>query len=174
MGFLYTVTVFLVVLGIMVLIHELGHNAMTEALKLKGEEKVLEIGTGSGYQTAVLAELAKMIYSIERLAPLRDKAQKILAQLKYHNTFLRVDDGSRGWPAEAPFDAILVAAGSPQIPEKLKEQLTEGGRLVIPVGGAEDQSLLLITRRGNTFMEKSLGLFRFVDLVGQYGWKHSA
>jgi len=107
---------------------------MTEALELRGREKVLEIGTGSGYQTAILAELADQVFSIERIAFLASKARRVLDQLKYFNVAIRVGDGTYGWREESPFDAILIAAGAPDIPKKLLEQLKIGGRLVIPVG----------------------------------------
>lgn len=147
---------------------------MTEALELKGTEKVLEIGTGCGYQTAVLAELAEQVFSIERIASLAFRAQKILDLLHYYNILIRVGDGTYGWSEEAPFDAIITTAGAPRIPETLKDQLAVGGRLVIPVGTRSSQELLKITRLSEDKEDvkiESLCGCRFVDLIGEYGWK---
>jgi protein-L-isoaspartate(D-aspartate) O-methyltransferase len=145
--------------------------AMTEALGLEGGEVVLEIGTGSGYQTAVLAELCEWVYSIERLRDLAALARKTLEELKYDNVAIRVGDGTLGWRERGPFDAILVTAGAPEIPKPLTEQLKEGGRLVIPVGGAEGQTLMLGTMEDGRLETEGLGPYRFVDLIGAYGWK---
>lgn len=148
---------------------------MTEALALTGKEKVLEIGTGSGYQTAILAELAEQVFSIERIAPLAAAARKILDQLGYYNVAIRVGDGSLGWREEAPFDAIIVTAGAPRIPRPLVEQLAIGGRLVVPVGGRFTQELYRVTRLSadpNDVETEALGGCRFVDLVGEHGWHH--
>ena len=140
---------------------------MTEALELTGTEKVLEIGTGSGYQTAILAELAQEVYSIERIVSLAKRAQKVLAELGYlEKVHLKIGDGSRGWPEEAPFDAILVAAGTEKVPPALLDQLSSGGRLVIPVGSylwSQSLDLYLKTERG---VEKQhLCGCRFVPLL---------
>lgn len=147
---------------------------MTESLGLKGTEKVLEIGTGCGYQTAILAELAEMVFSIERIASLAFMAQRTLDSLHYHNILIRVGDGTYGWSEEAPFDAIIVTAGAPKIPEPLKKQLAVGGRLVIPVGSRSSQALLRVTRLSeepdDIKIEDVCGC-RFVDLIGEYGWK---
>jgi protein-L-isoaspartate(D-aspartate) O-methyltransferase len=143
---------------------------MTEALQLKGTETVLEIGTGSGYQTAILAELAGQVFSIERLPALADKAEAVLWKLGYTNIAVLVGDGSMGDPDHAPFSAILVTAGSPEIPASLKEQLVEGGRLVIPVGSRGYQELFRVTRRGETFPVENLGGCVFVPLIGVQGW----
>jgi len=143
---------------------------MTEALGLTGGEKVLEIGTGSGYQTAILAKLADWVFSIERLPELSRKAQAVLEQLKIFNVNLEVGDGTKGWPAEAPYDAIIVTAGAPTTPQPLVEQLAEGGRLVVPVGQRGIQSLMRITRRGERLIKEDLGGCRFVDLIGEHGW----
>ncbi|MDO8462109.1 MAG: protein-L-isoaspartate(D-aspartate) O-methyltransferase [Deltaproteobacteria bacterium] len=143
---------------------------MTEALALKGGEKVLELGTGSGYQTAILAMLADKVFSIERITSLSNKARQRLHRMGYQNVTLRTGDGSVGWPEEAPFDAILVTAASPGIPEALPEQLKEGGRLVIPIGSEEQQELFLVTKTAEGTQKKSLGGCRFVKLVGQYGF----
>lgn len=147
---------------------------MTEALQLGGNEKVLEIGTGSGYQTAILAELSDRVLSIERFASLAAKAKKILESLNYYNVLIRVGDGTYGWVEEAPFNAIIVTAGSPDLPEPLKKQLAPGGRLVIPVGDRNVQTLLRVTRMSadpDDIRTEDLGGCRFVDLVGEYGWK---
>ena len=140
---------------------------MTEALALKGGEKVLDVGTGSGYQAAVLAEIAAHVYSIEIVAPLADEARQRLVKLGYANVDVRAGDGYAGWPDAAPFDAILVAAAAPKVPEPLRAQLKDGGRLCIPVGEyAEGQELLLIERRGDRFMERRLLPVRFVPMTG--------
>jgi protein-L-isoaspartate(D-aspartate) O-methyltransferase len=143
---------------------------MTEALGLTGREKVLEIGTGSGYQTAILARLADWVYSVERLPELSRRAQAVLEELGIFNLNLKVGDGTKGWPEHAPYDAIIVTAGAPQVPQPLTEQLAEGGRLVIPVGDRHVQTLLRITRRGDRLVREDLGGCRFVDLVGDHGW----
>jgi len=143
---------------------------MTEALELKEGDRVLEIGTGSGYQAAVLAELASAVYSIDRLGSLTEKAQKVLAELGYHNLHVRVGDGTLGWPEEAPFDAILVTAGAPQVPRPLVEQLALGGRLVIPVGDRFSQTLTRVRKVKDGVKYDYLGGCRFVRLIGQYGW----
>jgi protein-L-isoaspartate(D-aspartate) O-methyltransferase len=144
---------------------------MTEALELQGGEKVLEIGTGSGYQTAILAELAKKIHSIERIRSLLVKAQRILDELGYFNVVLKVGDGSLGLKEEAPFDAIIVTAGSPDVPQPLVDQLAMGGRLVVPVGDRYTQSLMKIVRVKEGITKTDLGGCRFVSLLGQHGWK---
>ena len=147
---------------------------MTEALELKGTEKVLEIGTGCGYQTAILAELADRVFSIERIASLAFRAQKTLDSLHYFNILIRAGDGTYGWSEESPFDAIIATAGAPKIPETLKEQLAVGGKLVIPIGSQSSQTLLKITRMSKKTddMEiEDLCGCRFVDLIGEYGWK---
>lgn len=143
---------------------------MTQALELRGPERVLEIGTGSGYQTAILAELAAEVYSIERWEELSRRAGQVLAQLGYRNIHLRVGDGSLGWPEAAPFDAILVTAAAPEVPMALKEQLAEGGRLVVPVGDPRFQELLQLRRCGSLFHRRSLGGCAFVPLIGEQGW----
>ncbi len=147
---------------------------MTEALELKGPEKVLELGTGSGYQAAILAELADRVFTIERIASLAQKARKLLESLNYYNVAIRVGDGTYGWREESPFDAILVTAGSPSIPRILVEQLVIGGRLVIPVGGRYSQSLIKLTRLSENpddVRKEDLGGCRFVNLIGEHGWK---
>jgi protein-L-isoaspartate(D-aspartate) O-methyltransferase len=144
---------------------------MTQALKLTGTEKVLEIGTGSGYQTAVLAEIANKVYSIERIRSLSQKARRILDQLKYFNVVLKVDDGTQGWPEEAPFEAIIVTAAAPFVPTPLLDQLAVNGRLVIPVGDRFSQDLLRVTKTEEGLKEENLGGVRFVSLIGEHGWK---
>lgn len=143
---------------------------MTDALGLTGREKVLEIGTGSGYQTAILARLCDWVYSVERLMDLSRRAQRVLEKIGVFNVNLVVGDGSKGWPAEAPYDAIIVTAGGPSLPQPLLGQLAEGGRLVAPVGSRSLQTLYRVTRRGGQMVEEDLGGCRFVDLVGEYGW----
>lgn len=148
---------------------------MTEALELTGIEKVLELGTGSGYQTAILAELAERVFSIERIASLASGARKMLDSLNYFNVAIRVGDGTYGWKEESPFEAIVVTAGAPTIPHTLVEQLTVGGRLVIPVGGRHSQVMMKVTRLSenvNDVKKDTLGGCRFVDLIGDHGWEH--
>jgi protein-L-isoaspartate(D-aspartate) O-methyltransferase len=147
---------------------------MTEALALTGKEKVLEIGTGSGYQTAILAQLADRVCTIERVASLAGGARKILDYLNAFNVAIRVGDGTYGWNEEAPFDAILVTAGAPRVPSILVEQLNVGGRLVIPVGSRSTQALLKVTRLSESIHDvkkEDLGGCRFVDLIGEHGWE---
>lgn len=144
---------------------------MTELLELKGEERVLEIGTGSGYQAAILAELAKEVFSIERIPELAHKAEKILQELGYTNFKVIVGDGSKGLPEHAPYDAIIVTAAAPRPPQSLLEQLKDKGRLVIPVGSRKLQDLLRITRFGNEFKMENFGPCLFVPLIGEAGWK---
>jgi protein-L-isoaspartate(D-aspartate) O-methyltransferase len=139
---------------------------MTEALALEGGEKVLEIGTGSGYQAAVLAEIADSVFSIEILKPLADRASDQLSTLGYKNVYVRCGDGYQGWPEHAPFDAIIVTAAPDHIPQPLKEQLKIGGRLIIPVG-ARYQELLLITKTEKGIEEKRLLPVRFVPMTGE-------
>jgi protein-L-isoaspartate(D-aspartate) O-methyltransferase len=143
---------------------------MTEALELKGHEQVLEIGTGSGYQTAILALLAEKVYSIERISDLAARARKILDELRHDNVEIKIFDGTYGWKEKAPFDAIMVTAGAPSFPEALMDQVAVGGRMVIPVGEAGLQDLFKVTRKEHEFVKKNLGGCRFVKLVGKYGW----
>ncbi len=144
---------------------------MTEALELKGREKVLEIGTGSGYQAAILAELVRWVYSIERYPSLAYSAKKLLEKLGYRNVIIKVGDGTKGWPEFAPFDAIIVTAAGPDIPEPLIEQLAEGGRLVMPVGDEWSQYLIKLVKKAGKIHKENLGAVRFVKLVGEYGFK---
>jgi len=149
---------------------------MTELLALSGTEKVLEIGTGSGYQTAILATLAERVYSAERIRPLALRARKCLDSLRLFNVQLRINDteGSPiGWEEEAPFDAIIVTAGAPEVPSILVEQLAPGGRLVIPVGSDSVQQLLRITKNDQGELESSASVdCRFVPLIGKQGWQN--
>jgi len=147
---------------------------MTAAMQLKGKEKVLEIGTGSGYQTAILASLADQVFSIERLAVLANTARRRLDQLNIYNVAIRVGDGTYGWKEEAPFDAIIVTAGAPDIPKTYISQLSVGGRLVIPIGDRYYQTLFRLKRLSDDLEDlerDDLGGCRFVDLIGEYGWK---
>ncbi len=144
---------------------------MTQALGLTGKERVLEIGTGSGYQTALLAELSREVYTVERIPSLIRHAQGTLQALGYKNIFFLTADGTEGWPEKAPFEGIMVTAGAPEIPNVLLSQLTEGGRLVIPVGSRFAQTLFKITRQGNSFQEEEVTGCVFVPLVGEHGWK---
>jgi protein-L-isoaspartate(D-aspartate) O-methyltransferase len=149
---------------------------MTELLELQGDEKVLEIGAGSGYQTAALASLARRVFAIERLANLAAEAEARLQSLGFTNVNLKVADGTAGWDTYKPYDAILVAAGGPEIPEPLIEQLKVGGRLVVPVG--EDQrrqNLIRVTRTDRAYKMEDFGPCAFVPLIGEHGWdgRHS-
>ena len=143
---------------------------MSEALELLGHERVLEIGTGCGYQTAVLAELCGKVFSIERLKSLADKATRRLDALGYYNVLVRVGDGSLGWKEEAPFDAVLVTAAAPEVPQALVEQLAPKGRLVLPVGDAYSQTLRRGVREDAGMRWSDLGGCVFVKLIGQQGW----
>jgi protein-L-isoaspartate(D-aspartate) O-methyltransferase len=145
---------------------------MTEALMLRGGEKVLEIGAGSGYAAAVLSEIAADVYTVERLGRLADKAAATLADLGYDNVRVLHGDGTRGWPEHAPYDAIVVAAGAPQVPKSLKQQLKVGGRLVIPVGADQRaQELVRVVRIStNQYRSEDIADVRFVPLIGDEGW----
>jgi protein-L-isoaspartate(D-aspartate) O-methyltransferase len=144
---------------------------MTEKLHLTGRERVLEVGTGSGYQTAVLAELADEVFTVERVPELSERAQRTLGWLGYGNVSYRVGDGSLGWPGEAPFDRILVTAGAPHRPETLLEQLGSDGRLIAPVGSRHHQVLTAYWRdRSGEIRERALGDCVFVQLIGEEGW----
>jgi len=145
---------------------------MTEALELTGKEKTLEIGTGSGYQTAILADLSRKVYTIERIRALMVKARNILQELGYTNILFKAFDGTLGWKEYEPFDAIIVTAGAPKIPQPLLDQLADGGRLIIPVGNKFSQELIKVTNKRGNYIEKNLGGCRFVDLLGVHGWKH--
>lgn len=144
---------------------------MTEALKLKGSEKVLEVGTGSGYQAAILAELAKRVITVDRLPQLVKLARQVLERLGYANVEVHVAGRNLGWPDEAPYDAIMVTAAAPSVPQVLLDQLSFGGRLVIPVGSRWEQELLKITKRKKQNSVENLGGCRFVPLVGEGAWE---
>ena len=144
---------------------------MTGALQLSGKEKVLEVGTGSGYQAAILAELARQVVSTERLAPLAETAQQVLNKLGYTNVKVHLARKTLGWPEEAPYEAIIVTAGAPAVPPELLEQLKVGGRLVIPVGSRYDQDLLKVTKRSKGNLTENLGACRFVPLIGEGAWE---
>lgn len=147
---------------------------MTRALELKGRQRVLEIGTGSGYQTAILAKLADRVFSIERVASLASRARRILDDLNCYNVAIRVGDGSYGWKEESPFDAIITTAAAPRVPQYLVEQLAPGGKLVVPVGSREVQTLYRLTRTAENpdeIKKEDLGGCRFVSLIGESGWK---
>lgn len=144
---------------------------MTQALELTGKEKTLEIGTGSGYQTAILAELSEKVYTIERVRPLMEKARTLLAELGYTNILFKAFDGTLGWKEFEPFDTIIVTAGAPKVPQPLLDQLAEGGRIIVPIGDRSSQELIKIVREEDRFKEENLGGCRFVDLVGAHGWK---
>jgi len=144
---------------------------MTQALQLNPEDRVLEIGTGSGYQAAILAEIVYRVYTIERLYSLYQKARRIFDELRYHNIVTRYSDGTTGWRDESPFDAIIVTAGAPEVPSTLVAQLAEGGRMVIPVGNQYSQELIKIHRNHDGIHQTNLGGCRFVKLLGEQGWR---
>jgi len=147
---------------------------MTDLLGLTGKEKVLEIGAGSGYQTAILASLARKVFAIERLPQLAAEAKFRLQQLGFRNVTLKTGDGTNGWDAYHPYDAILVAAGGPEVPDPLVHQLSIGGRLVVPVGeDQKHQTLIRVIRTENGWTQENFGPVAFVPLIGQHGWKQS-
>ena len=144
---------------------------MTQALKLNKGDRVLEIGTGSGYQAAILSQLVYRVYTIERIRSLYMQARSLFDKLHYHNIVTRCADGTKGWESESPFDAIVVTAGAPEIPDALVKQLVAGGRMVVPVGDQHTQDLIEIYRDENSIQQTNLGGCRFVKLVGEHGWK---
>ncbi len=146
------------------------HARYLELLALTGRERVLEIGTGSGYQTGLLSHLAAQVFSVERVPALLDRARLALRDAGIGNVSLLAGDGTLGWREYAPYDAILVTAGSPTMPEPLAEQLAEGGRMLIPLGGREEQTLTLVTRRGDAWERRAVAPARFVPLLGTHGW----
>ena len=147
------------------------HARSLQELRLTGRERVLEIGTGSGFQTALLATLAEQVFSIERVPALLDRARDILQQLGVlRNVSLRLGDGTVGWRDYAPYDGIVVGAAAPDVPQPYVEQLAEGGRLVIPVGGRDDQVLTVFTKRGSQLERREVVPVRFVPLLGTHGW----
>ena len=145
---------------------------MTEALQLTGSEKVLEIGTGSGYQAAVLSRLCQRVYTVERIDSLVGRARKVFDRLRYHNIVSRIDDGTVGWSSEAPFDAIMVTAGGPHIPAPLLAQLAEPARLIIPVGSQGMQELQVVKKSEGKMTVDTIEQVRFVDLIGAHGWPY--
>lgn len=147
------------------------HARYLELLHLTGTEKVLEIGTGSGYQTVLLSHLAAQVFSIERVAPLLESARAIIQQIGARNISLLLGDGTLGWRQYAPYDAILVSAAAPDIPEAYVEQLAEGGRLLIPLGDREEQILYLVVKRGDALDRTEIAPVRFVPLVGKHSWE---
>ncbi|UCD91318.1 MAG: protein-L-isoaspartate(D-aspartate) O-methyltransferase [Desulfobacterales bacterium] len=144
---------------------------MTQALQPGEEDRVLEIGTGSGYQAAILAEIVFRVYTIERIYPLYVKTRKLFDKLHYHNIVTKYSDGTTGWADESPFDAIIVTAGAPEIPKLLVSQLSVGGRMVIPVGNHYSQDLIKVYKDERGIHKNSLGGCRFVKLVGEHGWR---
>jgi protein-L-isoaspartate(D-aspartate) O-methyltransferase len=152
----------------------LVHAQYLELLALTGREKVLEVGTGTGYQTALLASLVEQVFSIERIAALHQQAREILQRLGIRNVSLCVGDGTVGWRDYAPYDAILVSAGSPLVPQPLLDQLAEGGRMLVPVGDRESQRLMLYSRQGGEVVVREAGSVRFVPLIGSHGWTEGA
>ena len=144
---------------------------MTDLLQLKGNEKVLEIGTGSGYQAAILGVLSDEVHSIERHPSLADQADRLLSELGYGNIQVHKGDGTKGLPDLAPFQAIMVTAAAPEVPQPLLDQLADGGRLVMPVGGRYGQVLLLYRREGGKIKHQSMAPVAFVPLIGEHGWE---
>ena len=144
--------------------------SMTEALHLKGKERVLEIGTGSGYQTAILAEMASQVFTIERIRPIVQKTKVLLNGLRYENIVFKVFDGTYGWRDQSPFDAILISAATPNIPTALIEQLADKGRLVAPVGGRESQKLTVLSKVGSRLVSREKESCKFVPLIGKFAW----
>lgn len=145
---------------------------MAEALQLTGREKVLEVGTGSGYQAAVLAHLAREVHTVERIPELEQSAREVLHRLGYKNVLIHLANGTLGWRPDAPYDAIVVAAGSWELPTPYQEQLVEGGRIIIPIGpSAQSQKMYRFTLRDGQLWEEDLGRFSFVPLIGKFGWQ---
>jgi protein-L-isoaspartate(D-aspartate) O-methyltransferase len=144
---------------------------MTELLQISPEHKILEIGTGSGYQAAVLAELGADVYTIERIKKLFMRTRKLLFEMRYFNIRVKLDDGTTGWPDEGPFDRIIVTAGGPEVPQSLIDQLADPGRMIIPVGSEKrKQRLILVIKANGEVIEEDMGGCAFVDLVGKQGW----
>ena len=146
------------------------HARAIELLQLTGRERVLEIGTGSAYQTALLAQLSEQVFSVERFAQLLDKARQLLQQANVRNVSVSLGDGTLGWREYSPYDAIVVSAAAPHVPPSLESQLAEGGRLLIPIGDREEQMLVLYTKRSGTLDRRDITPVRFVPLIGAEGW----
>lgn len=146
------------------------HARYLQLLKLTGNENVLEVGTGSGYQTVLLSHLAARVFSIERVPELLDRAREVIAECGVRNVSLMLGDGTLGWRQHAPYDAILVSAAAPDVPRPLLEQLAEGGRMIVPLGDMDEQMLVMVTRRGETFERRDIAPVRFVPLWGSHGW----
>ena len=146
------------------------HARYLELLQLSGREKVLEVGTGSGYQTVLLSHLVEQVFSIERIPALLERSREIVRQLNVRNVTLLLGDGTFGWREYGPYDAILVSAAAPDVPQPLVDQLADGGRMLVPLGGKEEQTLVLITRRGDEVERRDIAPVRFVPLVGTHGW----
>lgn len=149
-------------------------GSMTALLQVEPEDTVLEIGTGSGYQTAVLAHLARRVFTMERLGELQMPAKTLLSELGVDNVSYHVGDGTLGWPEKAPFERIIVTAGAPKLPEPLVDQLADGGRMVIPIGGSSEQTLTIVERHGEKIRELPQYMCRFVKLIGAAGWPKEA
>lgn len=147
------------------------HARYLELLQLTGNERVLEIGTGSGYQTALLSQLTSQVFSIERIAPLLDRAREAVKLLGLNNISFLLGDGTLGWRQYAPYDAILVGAAAPEVPQTYRDQLAEGGRLLIPLGDRVEQTLYVFTRKGDSFESQEIAPVRFVPLLGKYSWE---
>lgn len=144
---------------------------MTQALNLKGSETALEIGTGSGYQAAILAQICAKVYTVERIKPLMIRARKLFDQLQYTNIVCKVDDGTVGWPEYGPYEAIVVTAAGPRVPQPLIDQLADPGRLVLPVGDKFSQSLILVVKEDGKIRQQVIESVRFVSLIGAFGWE---
>ena len=147
------------------------HARYLELLRLTGKERVLEVGTGTGYQTALLSHLAAQVFSIERVAALYERARDVLRQLDVRNVSMLLGDGTIGWRDYAPYDAILVSAGAPEVPAPLVEQLADGGTLLIPLGTKDEQVLVSFERRGTEVVRRDIAPVRFVPLLGTHGWQ---
>ncbi len=146
---------------------------MTQALNLKKHEKVLEIGTGSGYQSAVLSRIAKEVYTVEKIESLGLKSEKIFKELGHKNIKVKIGDGTEGWSEHAPYDGIIVTAGSPQMPKPLIEQLSENGRIVIPIGNSFSQDLIVARKTKGELTQRTICGCMFVPLIGKYGWDNN-
>lgn len=146
------------------------HARYLQLLKLTGRENVLEVGTGSGYQTVLLSHLAARVFSIERVPELLERARDVIAECGVRNVSLMLGDGTLGWRQHAPYDAILVSAAAPDVPRPLLEQLADGGRMIVPLGDMDEQMLVMVTRHGDTFERRDIAPVRFVPLWGTHGW----